>query len=407
MIFGAGESPSGRTPPRRGRVTVRGMLRRSPRFWSTLDWAFVAALAGSAAYQLATHPPAEEGWGPRWAVALFLAVTIVPLAWRRRLPFVVVTVVVLGATVQSFTVGDWPSFQVFVALVAALYSVAAVGDRRRALAAAAVTSAALAATQIAQVVEGAPLSDVPGPWVLLAAVWIGGRALRRRRLVADRLADYALELDRRREEEARLAVAEERSRIARELHDVVAHAISVIVVQAQAAQRVLEGEQESARESLTAIEDTGRNALVEMRRLLEMLRNADEDSALTPQPSLAQLDALVNPVRESGLEVDLRVEGEPRPLAPGVDLSAFRIVQEALTNALKHAGPARARVTISYRPNDVELEIVDDGRGAETDEPATGHGLIGMRERAAIVGGAVEAGSANGSGYAVRALLPT
>ena len=386
---------------------MRGMLRRSPRFWSALDWALVVALGGSAAYQLATHSPAEEGWGPRWAVALFLAVAIVPLAWRRRLPLVVLAVVVFAATIQSFTVGDWPSFQVFVALVAALYSVAAYGDRRRALAGAAVTAAALAANQIAQAVDGAPLNDVPGPWVLLASVWIGGRALRRRRLVADRLADYALALDRRREEEARLAVAEERSRIARELHDIVAHAISVIVVQAQAAQRVLEGEQDSARESLTAIEDTGRNALVEMRRLLGILRKVDEDSALIPQPSLDHVTALVRQVRDAGLQVDFRVEGEPRPLPPGVDLSAFRIVQEALTNALKHAGPARARVTIRYRPNDVELEIIDDGHGAATEKPATGHGLIGMRERAAIVGGAVETGSSNESGYAVRALLPT
>lgn len=388
-----------------GRGTVENMLRRSRRLG--LDWGMVVVLASSAAYQLASHSPAEVGWGPRWAVGLFVAAAIVPLAWRRRLPLVVVVVVVAAATIQSFTVGDWPSFQVFVALVIALYSAAAHCDRRGALAGAAVTATGVAGNQIAQIVDGESLSDVPGPWILLGAVWIGGRALRRRQLVAERLAEYALALDRRREEDARHAVTEERSRIARELHDIVAHAISVIVVQAQAAQRVLEGEQTSARESLTAIEDTGRNALVEMRRLLDMLRKDGIDPDLAPQPNLEHLGALVAQVRDTGVDVDLRVEGDRRLLPAGVELTAFRIVQEALTNAVKHAGPARARVTIRYRPDVLEVEVVDDGRGATAKPASAGHGLIGMRERAAIVGGVVEAGSASESGFAVRALLPT
>lgn len=179
-----------------------------------------------------------------------------------------------------------------------------------------------------------------------------------------------------------------------------------MVVQAQAAQRVLEGEHSSVRESLTAVETTGRQALVEMRRLLGMLREEDREIALAPRPSLAQLDALLEQVRAAGLTVHLSVEGEPRPLSPGIDVSAYRIVQEALTNALKHAGPARAELVLRFHPHALEIEISDDGRGPH-DGSADGHGLVGMRERAALVGGVLESGPANGRGHMVRAVLPT
>jgi signal transduction histidine kinase len=168
---------------------------------------------------------------------------------------------------------------------------------------------------------------------------------------------------------------------------------------------LLEGEQASAREALGSIETTGRQALVEMRRLLGILRKEDRELALAPRPSLAYLDVLVDRVREAGLPVELRVEGEAKPLPPGVDLSAYRIVQEALTNALKHAGPASAQVVVRYRSAEVELEISDDGRGP-VDGAQGGHGLIGMRERAALVGGIVESGTNGGRGYTVRARLP-
>ncbi len=206
---------------------------------------------------------------------------------------------------------------------------------------------------------------------MLAAVVVGGRAIARRRAEADRLTELNADLERRKEADSLAAVEAERARIARELHDVVAHAVSVIVVQAQAAGRVLEGEQTSARESLNAIESTARTALVEMRRLLEMLRPEDEGTGLVPQPGLDQLGALVSQVREAGLDVDLRVEGERRAVPAGVDLSAFRIVQEALTNVLKHAGPARAEVTLRYHPGEIELEVVDDGAAAPRGRPGT------------------------------------
>ena len=241
---------------------------------------------------------------------------------------------------------------------------------------------------------------------MLAAAYGVGFALRGQRIQSTILAQRAERLEREREQKARLAVAEERVRIARELHDIVAHAISVVVVQAQAGQRVLQGEQASAREALGSIETTGRQALVEMRRLLGIVRREDGELPLAPRPSLAQLAVLAESVREAGLPVELRVEGDPKPLPPGVDLSAYRIVQEALTNALKHAGPASAQVVVRYRQSEVELEIADDGRG-RADGSEGGHGLVGIRERAALVGGNVECETNGGGGYTVRARLPT
>jgi signal transduction histidine kinase len=178
-----------------------------------------------------------------------------------------------------------------------------------------------------------------------------------------------------------------------------------MVVQAQGADRILEGAQPEVRAALTAIETTGREAIDEMRRLLGILRRGDDELTLAPQPSLTELDALVAGVREAGLPVTLEVVGEPIALPPGVDLSAYRIVQEALTNALKHAGPAHARVIVRYGADAVELEVSDDGPGG-VDAPGTGHGLVGMRERVALYGGDLEAGSRREGGWALRARLP-
>jgi signal transduction histidine kinase len=200
-------------------------------------------------------------------------------------------------------------------------------------------------------------------------------------------------------------VAEERARIARELHDVVAHSISVMVVQAGAERRALRDDRAETREVLETIETTGRQTLAEMRRLLGMLRRSDDEIELAPQPGMEHVDALVDQVREAGLPVTLDVEGRRVPLPAGVDLSAYRIVQEALTNALKHAGPASARVTVRYGDGELELDIVDDGAGAVNGNGG-GHGLIGMRERVTMFGGDLDAGARREGGYAVRARLP-
>jgi signal transduction histidine kinase len=226
-----------------------------------------------------------------------------------------------------------------------------------------------------------------------------------RRVLGDR--DRRLRLaERERDVAAREAVVAERARIARELHDVVAHSVSVMVVQAQAGPRLLAAP-ESAGEAFRSIETTGRDALVELRRLLGVLRGGDEQPAATaPQPGLDRLQGLVEQVRAAGLRVDLRVEGEPVHLPAGIDLSAYRIVQEALTNTLKHAGRAEAEVIVRFEQSAVELEVLDNGTGPPPDPNGSGHGLVGMRERVALYGGILEAGSRNGHGFAVRARLP-
>jgi len=241
--------------------------------------------------------------------------------------------------------------------------------------------------------------------LVIGIPWAAGRAVRSRQLRATALEDRTVALERESEERARAAVAEERLRIARELHDVVGHSLGVIVVQAGAERATLTDAQDSTRETLITIEQSGREALGEMRRLLEMMRRDDEEVALAPQPSLAHIETMVENVRAAGLPVDLRVEGRQVPLPPGVDLSAYRIVQEALTNALKHAGAARVRVTVRYAEDGLELEVVDDGAGGAGDTDS-GHGLIGMRERVALYGGSLRAGARPGGGYAVGVRLP-
>ena len=196
---------------------------------------------------------------------------------------------------------------------------------------------------------------------------------------------------------------DERSRIARELHDVIAHSVSVMTVQAGAVRRLLKPDQEREREALLTVEETGRQALTEMRRLLGVLRQSDEKAALAPQPGLATLERLVAQVREAGLPVEMRVEGEEIALPAGIDLSAYRIVQEALTNALKHAGPARAWVVVRYGADEVEVEVANDG---VSNGGSGGYGLIGMRERVALYGGDLTAGPRDGGGFTISARLP-
>jgi signal transduction histidine kinase len=217
--------------------------------------------------------------------------------------------------------------------------------------------------------------------------------------------ELQVKLEAARTAAAQRAVAEERQRIARELHDVIAHSVSVMTVQAGAVRRLLQPEQERERLALEAIEATGREALTEMRRLVGLLREQGAMPDFTPQPSMRAVDVLVGTIREAGLPVELAVEGEPGELAPGVDLAAYRVVQEALTNALKYAGPARAWVTVRWRERYLELEIANDGR-SEAGGDGGGHGLAGLRERAALVGGSIESGPRDGGGFVVTARLP-
>jgi signal transduction histidine kinase len=235
--------------------------------------------------------------------------------------------------------------------------------------------------------------------------YLAGVAIARRHGREAVLQRHAVTLDAERERATTAAATQERVRIARELHDVVAHGVSTIVVQAQGGARMVRVEPDEAEEAFAAIERTGRQALAEMRRLLGMLRAADDRAGLAPQPGVERLGDLVDSVHRAGLPVNLEVHGAATALPPGIDVSAYRIVQEALTNALKHAGPARAEVHVRYVPGAVEVEVTDDGAGNGTG-PGGGHGLIGMRERVAVYGGHLEAGAGPSGGYRIHARLP-
>jgi len=253
-------------------------------------------------------------------------------------------------------------------------------------------------TFVAVAIRGKPKGGVTFTVVTLVVILLV------RRVVGDRERRAQI-AERERDLVAREAVVEERARIARELHDVIAHHVSMIVLQAGAERRVLDGANASTREVLETVERTGRSALTEMRRLLGMLRG-DANEPLTPQPCLTDVPMLVSQLREAGLPVVLHVEGERRELPVGIELSAYRIVQEALTNALKHAGEASASVNIRYGSDSLELEIADDGPGASTPISSGGHGLVGMRERVALYGGRLDAGRRPSGGFVVRVLLP-
>jgi len=250
-----------------------------------------------------------------------------------------------------------------------------------------------------------PAGNIVPAWLFAAVAWGAGRAVHRQRSLADALAERAAQLEAEREEKARLAVALERARIARELHDVVTHNVSVMVVQAGVEARALGDEQPATSDVLRTIERVGRDTLVELRRLLGVLRRSDDRQGLAPQPTLDALDDLAEQIRDAGLPVAVRVEGERAPLPAGVELSAYRIVQEALTNSLRHAAAAHAEIVIRYGPAELEVEVCDDGRGPRNGTDR-GHGLLGMRERVALHEGALEAGRRDGGGFRVHARLP-
>lgn len=351
-----------------------------------------------------------EHEGPVWAAVLTAFGVTVPLAWRRRHPFAVGAVIcaaVLSAV--ATTVPTEVSVSPLLPLLLAAYSLGVHDDRRWTpwLGLAMVSTTVVA---VAILIHSTVWGDYVFPTFIIALGWFGGRLVRSRTLLTAELHEEAVRAEEERERHAELAVAEERRRIARELHDVVAHSMSVMVVQAGGARRI--GERDPARAAAAAeqIERTGREALAEMRRLLGVLRVDHAETLLTPQPGMAQLGALVDRARDAGLPVDLTVEGEARALPAGVDLAGYRIVQEALTNTMKHAGSAPTSVRVRYGDDALELEVADRGGGALASAgpggDGAGHGLVGMRERARVVGGELHAGPRAGGGFDVRARLP-
>jgi signal transduction histidine kinase len=403
---------------------MRAWIRTRPLVGDSILAGLVTAV--STAIILIVTPEALARWQdtpqvidmrPPDAVGVALAaLCTMPLIWRRRWPFVL-----LMATTIPEAVLEARHYNTGLASVAALillYTVAA----HRGLA---LSLVAMIATLLGYVLTFI-VSGLQQTWanhivvtVLVLLCWVLGRSIRLRRAYLAELVDRADRLERARESDTRAARAEERSRIARELHDVVAHHVSVMTVQAAAARKMLEANPDAppdprmignAREALTTIEEMGRTAMVEMRNIVGVLRT-DGPAERGPQPGLHDLPTLVEQMREAGLRTQLWLEGERKVLPPGVDLAAYRLVQEALTNSLRHAGPAaRAWVTVRQEPTELTVHVEDDGRGAAAELRSStggqGHGLVGIRERVALYGGVLRIGPRNGGGFEVRARFP-
>jgi signal transduction histidine kinase len=337
------------------------------------------------------------------ALSVFMTLAVaLPYYVRRRAPLAVLLISEIGVvalTAREYRTGATP----FILLIG-VYTVAAWCPARQRLIGLAALAAGLAIVAVIGI-PGASGADIVFNMVQYLAAYLFGAMVRTRRLYSDEIEARAAALERDREQEARRAVAEERLRIAQELHDVVAHSMGVIAVQAGVGAHVIDSDPVEAKRSLEAIAETSRSSLTEIRRLLGVLRD-DNGALYTPAPGLADLTALVRDISSAGLRVDVRCQGAATNIPPGVDFTAYRIVQEALTNALKHAGPAQASVIVTYEPGALSLEIVDDGRGVNGRSADGGHGLLGMRERVAVYGGTFDAGPRHGGGFRVGVRLP-
>jgi signal transduction histidine kinase len=344
--------------------------------------------------------------GPLWFDVLAVLAILLPLFLRRRFPFGAPIAVGASIAVSSFVDGHLIPRGLVTTLagISAFVLMGILRDRTQAVA-----GLAFGIGITAIVAHNDPNGGV-GNFVFsslaFTIAWTIGALVSRKFHEAEIARERAHRAEREREERARLAVSDERARIARELHDVVGHSVSVMTVQASAARRLLRPHQDKEREALLVVEQTGREALAEMRRLVGVLRRPEEAPALAPQPSLEQIERLVEQTRDAGLPVDLRIEGEPVQLPAGLDLTAYRFVQEGLTNAIKHARAERAEVVVRYEDGHVELTVSDDGEGGGGDGGGSGHGLVGMRERVSVYGGELEAGPREGGGFRLRARLP-
>ncbi|MBV9366054.1 MAG: sensor histidine kinase [Solirubrobacterales bacterium] len=382
-------------------AAVREAIRRHP-WWMdsllALLLTFVSVVSTVVAHTKAGHAvPVLE--------VVLVPFTTAPIALRRYRPLAVLVVTVSAATLILILTSQ---AQFPVGVLVALYTVASRCERPTSIRAAEWVALPITVAVIAN--NGPHAGRVIPELAVFAIAWVLGDNIRTRRAYLAELEARAARLEREREERAERAVIEERTRIARELHDVIAHNVSVMVVQASAGEELFDRDPKRARESLSAVASTGRAALTELRRLLGVIRAEEEREAgpaYAPQPGIEYLDDLVRQVREAGLAVEVSVLGEPRELPEGVGLCAYRVVQEALTNTLKHAEASEAQVSVRYVADALELQVLDDGRGpAPVNGESSGHGLIGMRERVALFGGELSTRSRDGHGYEVRARIP-
>jgi len=375
-----------------------------------IDGGIAVVLLGFMVVQLAGAHRLQAGQHPATPLAYVLAVLIcAPFGTHRKWPLP--SLAVCLAALLVYSVGRYTAYP-GLSIFALTFGISLHSSRRVALVTVIASAVALTVALGVQPPAVRSLSTWVESELGVVVAWLAAENLRNRRARWAELHARAERLERERAAEARRAVTEERLRIARELHDVVAHSMSVIAVQSAVGHHVMDSHPEEARHALAAIEATSRSALTEMRRLLGVLRQDGEPaSSLVPAPGLADLAPLVAHVQEAGLSVWVQVEGERGPVPPGVDLSAYRIIQEALTNVIKHAGRATAHVNVGYRPGSVTLEITDDGAGAapaagQAAGFSTGHGIIGMRERVAVFGGEFAAGPRPEGGFRVFACLP-
>jgi signal transduction histidine kinase len=385
------------------RMTRDRATQLAREYWFEL---LIGALLTSALLELVLQydspgaPPTSIGWAIPMVVLL-----IGPLFFRRRYPFGAPAAYWLLATAVSFIDGALIPFMtsLFPVGLASAFLLGYQRDNRRAWAGLVIVLAGIA-TVVYNIpgVATAELFVIP---IDFGISWAAGYVLRERSVQAEAAELRAMQAEREREAAARVAVAEERARIARELHDIVAHAVSVMVLQVGAVRHQLPDELADDRDALKSVERAGRTALAEMRRLLGAMRDEREEVSFMPQPGLDGLDSLLEEVTRAGLPVELQVDGEPFPLPRGVDLSAYRIVQEGLTNALKHAHATTANVTVRYALDELQIEVRDNGVGSSTTD-GLGHGLVGVRERVKIFGGEMSAGAANGGGFVLSTRLP-
>lgn len=379
-------------------------MRRSIRVPAELvDISLVAAVILASTLSTAGTGADFGGASPlRWALGVVIAL---PLLGRRRAPEAALVAIAAVAVLQSLLLREMPGFGGFLALLIGAFSVGS--HARLEIGVAAMALCLAAVVVVGAVFEPLSVEGVVIPLVYLGAAWAIGRLVGARSARAELLASRAERLVREQAERERAAVADERLRISRELHDVVAHAVTTMVLQAGAAQAELPAGNVSTRARLAAIESSGRQALDELRRVLSVMRDPDANGVQEPMPGIGDLHVLADRISASGVEVGLSVEVE-RELPPGLSLSVYRIVQEALTNVLRHAGATHAQVGIRERDGSVIVDVSDDGRVTSDSSTSrgSGRGLIGMRERAALFGGSLQAGPGDDGGFRVRARLP-